>query len=297
MRTYSILVLATTILAILAHQCAMAKQEKSLPPPPPMPEGRQLQDYRGAEYQPIRIKFYKYNFDASDSLLDKIEEKIITPVTTWYQNVLSIKPVNGNLIMTENTCQDLQVPDDDKTIGVEADVIIYVTVGYENTATLGWGEVCALTPDSYPMAGRLHLESAAFVDASYEDLLANSIREVAHILAFNPFLYHYFLNQPVTDLYTNRGKTVAGIVTPTVVAKARESFGCQAMLGVELESQGGDGTSGKFWEKRIMANDFMVAGGDIQDVIYSDITMALFEDSGWYQVDYTYTTGIVWGRD
>ena len=82
----------------------MAKQEKSLPPPPPMPEGRQLQDYRGAEYQPIRIKFYKYNFDASDSLIEKIEEKIITPVTTWYQNVLSIKPVNDNLIMTENTC-------------------------------------------------------------------------------------------------------------------------------------------------------------------------------------------------
>ena len=46
-----------------------------------------------------------------------------------------------------------------------------------------------------------------------------------------------------------------------------------------------------------MHNDFMTADADIQDIVYSDLTMALFQDSGWYEVDYTYTTGVVWGKD
>ena len=69
------------------------------------------------------------------------------------------------------------------------------------------------------------------------------------------------------------------------------------MNGLELESSGGGGSAGAHWEKRLMRNDFMVADNDIQDVIYSDITLALFEDSGWYQVDYDYTTGNIWGKN
>ena len=44
-----------------------------------------------------------------------------------------------------------------------------------------------------------------------------------------------------------------------------------------------------------MNDDFMVADSDIRDVVYSDITMALLQDSGWYQVDFRYTMPIMWG--
>lgn len=44
-----------------------------------------------------------------------------------------------------------------------------------------------------------------------------------------------------------------------------------------------------------MYADFMVADSDINDVVYSDITMGIFEDSGWYKVDYDYTNDLLWG--
>jgi hypothetical protein len=46
-----------------------------------------------------------------------------------------------------------------------------------------------------------------------------------------------------------------------------------------------------------MGNDFMVADASIEDVVYSDLTLALFQDSGWYQVDFTYAMPIVWGKN
>ena len=66
-------------------------------------------------------------------------------------------------------CYGVSVPSDHKTFGVEADVIIYVTAGNIEANAIGWAVVCALTPDGYPAAGRLHLESVAFTDASFED--------------------------------------------------------------------------------------------------------------------------------
>lgn len=61
------------------------------------------------------------------------------------------------------------------------------------------------------------------------------------------------------------------------------------MPGLELEEAGGSGSAGSHWEKRLMRNDFMAADSAVDDTVYSDITMALFEDSGWYDVDYDYT--------
>lgn len=66
--------------------------------------------------------------------------------------------------------------------------------------------------------------------------------------------------QPDTNTMTSvteRGQTVYKIVTPKALEKAKEQFGCSTLSGVELENQGGTGTAGDHWEKRIYMNDFM----------------------------------------
>jgi len=62
------------------------------------------------------------------------------------------------------------------------------------------------------------------------------------------------------------------------------------MVGVELENQGGEGSAGAHWEARIMLGDYMIST-DYPEIIISDISLALFEDSGWYEVNY-YTGGL-----
>jgi len=80
------------------------------------------------------------------------------------------------------------------------------------------------------------------------------------------------------------------IVTPKVVNAARKHFGCNNLEGVELEDQGGEGTKNSHWESRVMLGDFMI-GESYGDNVISEITLALFEDSGWYKVNY-YTGGL-----
>lgn len=83
-------------------------------------------------------------------------------------------------------------------------------------------------------------------------------------------------------------------------------FGCDANSGGELESDGGSGTTGSHWEKRVfqvsttsfgvvfgfqlfslflfhLQNEYMT-GSSSSDPVFSNLTLALFEDSGWYKV-------------
>jgi hypothetical protein len=57
-----------------------------------------------------------------------------------------------------------------------------------------------------------------------------------------------------------------------------------------LENDGGDGTVGSHWDSRYMLGDYMMAS-DYSEVVLSDISLALFEDTGFYKVNY-YTGGL-----
>ena len=63
-------------------------------------------------------------------------------------------------------------------------------------------------------------------------------------------------------------------------ARSREHFGCDSLEGAEIEDGGGGGTAGSHFEKRIFMNEFMT-GTASKSPIFSAITLALFEDSGW----------------
>ena len=100
---------------------------------------------------------------------------------------------------------------------------------------------------------------------------------------------------------TENGKLAAKIVTEKVVQKAREFFDCATLDGMELEDQGGDGTALAHWEQRIARFDVMVGESEKDEEYMSPITLALFEDSGWYKAQYSAiaaSTGVNWwGRN
>ena len=109
------------------------------------------------------------------------------------------------------------------------------------------------------------------------------LHEITHILIFSPGIIGSLrLNNTING--------VPHIISKNVVAKAKEHFGCNSMEGVPLENQGGSGTMGSHWESRYMLGDYMVST-DFPDSAISDITLALFEDSGFYKVNY-YSGGL-----
>ena len=60
--------------------------------------------------------------------------------------------------------------------------------------------------------------------------------------------------------------------------------------GVELEEN--NATLGVHWESRILLGEYMTSEVYQDELYISEITLALLEDSGWYQVNY-YTGGLM----
>ncbi|XP_028846079.1 leishmanolysin-like peptidase [Denticeps clupeoides] len=85
------------------------------------------------------------------------------------------------------------------------------------------------------------------------------------------------------------------LVTPRVVAEARRHFNCPILEGMELENQGGMGTELNHWEKRLLENEAMT-GSHTQNRVFSRITLAIMEDTGWYIANYSMAENLEWGK-
>ena len=267
---------------------------------------------RSDEWDPIRIQIEYYNEDDVSSSVRSYLKDIIENSVEWYENVLNIKRLTLPIVLdssfelhelSDDTTINYSPPDKYFNEGIEADFIFFI--GFVSDESLGWaGMATALDYDSetyQPVIGQFEMNYLE--EYTYEDDLSTAIHEMAHSLGFSSWMYTKYIKEngeqydldEVVKADTVNGVEVFKIITPTVLEKAREAFGCDSLDGVPLEAQGGSSTAGSHWEKRVMYNDFMMPDAGTDDIVYSDITMALFEDSGWYTVNYEYTQSITWG--
>ena len=80
-------------------------------------------------------------------------------------------------------------------------------------------------------------------------------------------------------------------------AVARDIFGCDTLSGAELENQPtGAGCYGSHWEQRNSMHEVMAATTVSSVTVYSALTLAALEDSGWYRANYSLTDPVLWGR-
>ena len=112
------------------------------------------------------------------------------------------------------------------------------------------------------------------------------MHEIGHILGFTLDVYEPFLIQR-----TINGRTRQLIASPKVIAAARRHFNCPTLEGVEIEDDGKELSKYKHWESRIMNGDLMVSLVDRADIAISEITLAFFEDTNWYETK-NYTGGL-----
>ncbi|KIH64412.1 Leishmanolysin [Ancylostoma duodenale] len=185
-----------------------------------------------------------------------------------------------------------------------------------------------------PVAGHVNLCPASLSTHRHdrEILLSTVKHEILHALGFSVGLYAFFRDEngkprtrrnrygkPISlnkelgyyewdrntittilreDWWTGEGKVVHPVhmmVTPRVREEARQHFACDLLEGAELENQGGDGTALTHWEKRVFENEAMT-GTHTQNPVYSRLTLALLEDSGWYKPNYENAEELHWGR-
>lgn len=202
--------------------------------------------------------------------------------------------------------------------------------------TIAYAAHCAQdTKTDRPVAGHANLcpNSISTDPKDLKALIATVKHELTHVLGFSVSLFAYYRDsngQPLTERESVPGpipvdprtgyakwsdrvikrvvrtnwttgegaidKEVHMMVTPTVVREVRKHFNCSTLEGAELEDQGSDGTSMTHWEKRLFENEAMT-GTHTQNSVYSRITLAVLQDTGWYVANFTSAERLEWGKD
>ena len=175
---------------------------------------------------------------------------------------------------------------------IGADLYIIPTISAVNTNIDASAFPIVLNNNDHrPILGGIYLSSKFnfFKKNDMTYMTSLLLHEMSHILGFNFDLFPYFKNMKILKTIIN-GKKRLLLSSPNVLKYAKGHFGCENLPGVELENQGGQNSAGSHWESRIMMGDYMIAQ-DYPEIVVSDITLAVFEDSGWYNVNY-YSGGL-----
>lgn len=168
------------------------------------------------------------------------------------------------------------------------DVIIFPS--FNSTLSLeeiSSGKLCLTNGNRpRPSAGLLLINPNFNFSLNNAELFLKQIffHEITHILVFDKNL----LSQ--LGLITTKNSKQY-ITSSKVLSKAKQHFNCQTITGIPLEDQIYLGISpGSHWDARYMLGDYMIASF-YSDMVLSDITLALFEDTKYYNVEY-YTGGL-----
>jgi len=238
----------------------------------------------------------------------------------WLErSLLVVRTANGYTQLGIGGCTStplpVPVPARYSNPGVDADFIMFVTARpIIGGSTLAFASSCAINNIGRPIGGHANFNASNLVDNPL-DLPRQSgiaVHEICHALGFSSsrwnsgtFImynggapnYPYVRLDPdlVVTTINAQGYSFGRLITPTVVRFINEHYGCTTLPGGDLEDSGGQGTAGSHWEKRTFMNEYMT-GTESAFPVRSKITLGLFYDSGWYDIDESQGERLLWGR-
>ncbi|KEG12488.1 surface protease GP63 [Trypanosoma grayi] len=236
----------------------------------------------------------------------KVLNFIMDSAFGFLQQAILVDPVD-HLEVNAGACSNLVSPA--MTIeNKDYAVLITANPGRSQGDVIAWARWCA--KDSFtgrPVVGHVNFVPSVVGDY-YTDLdIHVAMHEITHALGFTDIAAnakpHALPNNTIMPgsmkvFRPELEKTVTIITTPKVVEVARRHFGCPTLDGVEVEDNGGGGTAGSHWKKRILFEEVLVGMITTAKLFYSSFTLAYLEDLGYYSINYTVAEDdFRWGRN
>ncbi|XUY37367.1 leishmanolysin [Leishmania panamensis] len=211
---------------------------------------------------------------------------------------LKVRRVQGRWKVTGmegDVCGEFKVPEAHVTVGFSnTDFVLYVASVPSEPGVMAWAVICQVFTDGRPAVGVINIP-AAYIRSPYDQLMTRTVtHEITHALGFDLTVFE---DMEIVDEVSNlRGKDyyVPVINSPTVVAKAREQYGCASLSFLELEDTGGASTAGSHLKGRNAKDELMAPA--VTAGYYSALTMAVLQDLGFYQVDFTKAEVMPWAE-
>ncbi len=222
------------------------------------------------------------------------------------QALLKVRPLDKEYLFTDDHIKALNIKEWDRSkIGDAAnlkgvtmnslgiDLIILGTIETLEGSTLASASAQYSQNDGKPLIGlvKINKEVDYSKEKSQEYFQAIVFHEFTHILGFSINNFKKFYHNVFTK-EDDFGVMRTYINSPKVVETARKYFNCPDLEGVELEEYGGEGTAGSHWEARILLGDYMNGYAYTEEMVISEFTLALLEDTGYYKANY-YTGGLM----
>ncbi|GET86515.1 metallo-peptidase, clan MA(M), Family M8 [Leishmania tarentolae] len=235
----------------------------------------------------------------TDEKRDILVNYLLPQALQLHTERLKVRPLEGTWKVTGmvgKVCRRFKVSHAHVTDGLRnTDFVLYVTSVPTRPGVLAWALTCQVFSDGRPAVGVINIPAAS-ITSRYNQVVTRVVtHEIAHALGFSRKLFEAAgMLRRVANI---RGKpfSVPVITSRTVVAKAREQYGCDTLEYLELEDQGGEGSAGSHIKMRNAQDELMApaaAGG-----YYTALTMAIFQDLGFYQADFSKAEAMPWGKD
>ena len=247
-------------------------------------------------YTPIKIKLdYSYLDSQQNSDQTRITKikKVLDNTLTYFEKLLSVLHTDFSYQPThfKNYCKIPVFGSDYNTWGYDNDLVIipYFSDTLQSSVLAAATACVAISETMEPKMGVIMINPN--LDFSYTNserfLTMLFLHEISHVLIFHQA---FFFSLNMISEQQKNGETIYYIKTPNVLEKAKLHYNCNSITGIPLENYGGAGSAGSHWESRYLLGDYMIAT-DYPEIVISDISLAVFEDSGLYKVNY-YTGGL-----
>ncbi|RNF10731.1 surface protease GP63 [Trypanosoma conorhini] len=187
-------------------------------------------------------------------------------------------------------CQHFKVPEGHQSAGVEnADMVLYVAA----RSNYGeWGLPCAFGTDGRPIAGALNLLPSPQLSVMHSARVA--AHAIAYALGFDAKQMKDHKMLTTVSAVRGGSSPVTVVSSPVTLNKTKAHYGCDKLQGMELQDC--DGAKDCHLSLRNAKDELMSGLGGITAGYYTALTMAMFEDLGYYKAVWGMEEPMAWGR-
>lgn len=248
------------------------------------------------------------------NLTNVIKNKVIPKTMKVLSELFKVRKAK-RFTLDQRWCNEYKIPKKlyNKSKPVEdTDLLIFVNFDQSGEYTKYRIEASAIhcyqdITTNRPIVGLVtYRDNLKINTKSDEDYLVwLTLHEISHVLLFNEDMYPDFIDSKMHKLPLNQifyeeknkfNQKVMYVKTPTVLREARKHFNCPTLKGLPLEYNGRESATGGHWSRRAMNTDYMIGRSHGENLI-SPMTLAFFQDSGWYKVDMNKHSIYFWGKN
>ncbi|KAF8299726.1 putative surface protease GP63 [Trypanosoma cruzi] len=237
--------------------------------------------------------------EADDVLTEErrniILRQILPAAIQLHAERLSVRPVTRPVLIPRTglgMCNNFTIPHKHRTVGVaDADMIIYANI-FPTSGPAAWAALCFMLDDGRPVVAAVNFDPRRV--AAKNGYVRIAAHELGHALGFS--VDFFVMLHMISEVLNVRGSSKVSVIsTPKAKAMARQYHNCPTLEGIELEDEGGPATALSHWKKRSMRDELMTS--DVGVGLYSALTLAAFEDMGFYLANYSAAEMLWWGNN